>query len=171
MILVSRHGLPRRSGCSPRRLAPNSTRAVFLTFGAVFLFVVFDRLADCCLVVPCPLPRLGVLLATALAAGMAAFNLAIAALVTLWSVKRLARRGVEHDPVIHRWDDQSKFNPDFVEQPMFFSLGPVMRYELITTSRRRRYYFIRVIYGLLLLGQLWMLFRSVGSQPSDRGHD
>ena len=42
---------------------------------------------------------------------------------------------------------------------MLFSLGPVMRYELITTSRRKRDYFLRVIYGLLLLNQLWMLFR------------
>ena len=41
---------------------------------------------------------------------------------------------------------------------MVLSLGPVMRYELITTSRRRRYYYLRVIYGLLLLAQLWMLF-------------
>ena len=41
---------------------------------------------------------------------------------------------------------------------MLFSLGPVMRYELITTSRRRRYYILRVIYGLLLLAQLWLLF-------------
>ncbi len=39
------------------------------------------------------------------------------------------------------------------------SLGPVMRYELITTSRRRRYYFLRVIYGLVLLIQLSLLFR------------
>ena len=31
-----------------------------------------------------------------------------------------------------------------VERSMLFSLGPVMRYELITTSRRRRYYFLRV---------------------------
>ncbi len=43
---------------------------------------------------------------------------------------------------------------------MFFSLGPVMRYELITTSRRRRYYVLRVIYGLVLLSQLWVLFRN-----------
>jgi ABC-type transport system involved in multi-copper enzyme maturation permease subunit len=42
---------------------------------------------------------------------------------------------------------------------MFLSLGPVMRYELITTSRRRRYYLLRVIYGLVLLTQLWGLFR------------
>ena len=41
---------------------------------------------------------------------------------------------------------------------MGLSLGPVMRYELITTSRRRRYYYLRVIYGLLLLAQLWTLF-------------
>ena len=46
-----------------------------------------------------------------------------------------------------------------VEQWMMPSLGPVMRYELITTSRRRRYYFLRVIYGLLLLTQLTTLFR------------
>ena len=42
---------------------------------------------------------------------------------------------------------------------MLFSLGPVMRYELITTSRRRRYYVLKVVYGLVLLAQLWMLFR------------
>ncbi len=42
---------------------------------------------------------------------------------------------------------------------MLFSLGPVMRYELITTSRRRRYYVLRAIYGLLLLAQLSLLFR------------
>ena len=42
---------------------------------------------------------------------------------------------------------------------MLFSLGPVMRYELITTSRRRRYYVLRVVYGLILLSQLWGLFR------------
>jgi ABC-type transport system involved in multi-copper enzyme maturation permease subunit len=44
------------------------------------------------------------------------------------------------------------------ERLMLFSLGPVMRYELITTSRRRRYYFLRAIYGLLLLAQLSLLF-------------
>ncbi len=43
---------------------------------------------------------------------------------------------------------------------MLFSLGPVMRFELITTARRRRYYFVRVVYGLLLLSQLWMLFQA-----------
>ena len=52
-----------------------------------------------------------------------------------------------------------KFNRKLVEQSMIFSLGPVMRYELITTSRRRRYYVLRVIYGLVLLTQLWGLFR------------
>ena len=31
------------------------------------------------------------------------------------------------------------------------ALGPVLRYELITTSRRRRYYWARALYGLLLL--------------------
>jgi ABC-type transport system involved in multi-copper enzyme maturation permease subunit len=47
---------------------------------------------------------------------------------------------------------------------MLFSLGPVMRYELITTSRRRRYYVLKVVYGLVLLAQLWMLFRDWEAQ-------
>ena len=41
---------------------------------------------------------------------------------------------------------------------MILSLGPVMRYELITTARRRRYYFLRVIYCSFLLAQLWIFF-------------
>jgi ABC-type transport system involved in multi-copper enzyme maturation permease subunit len=41
---------------------------------------------------------------------------------------------------------------------MLISLGPVTLYELITTARRRRYYYLRVLYGLLLLAQLWFLF-------------
>ncbi len=52
---------------------------------------------------------------------------------------------------------------------MFFSLGPVMRYELITTSRRRRYYFVRVIYGLLLLTRLWTLFTEWDGRHQDGG--
>jgi ABC-type transport system involved in multi-copper enzyme maturation permease subunit len=38
-------------------------------------------------------------------------------------------------------------------------LGPVVRYELITTARRGRFYLVRVVYGLLLLIQLGILFR------------
>jgi ABC-type transport system involved in multi-copper enzyme maturation permease subunit len=41
---------------------------------------------------------------------------------------------------------------------MIPSLGPVMRYELITTSRRRRYYFLRAFYCACLLAQLWIFF-------------
>jgi ABC-type transport system involved in multi-copper enzyme maturation permease subunit len=37
---------------------------------------------------------------------------------------------------------------------MMLGLGPVMRYELITTARRGRYYLARVVYGLGLLGLL-----------------
>jgi len=43
---------------------------------------------------------------------------------------------------------------------VFFSLGPVVRYELITTARRGRFYLVRVVYGLLLLFQLWFLFQT-----------
>ena len=49
------------------------------------------------------------------------------------------------------------------------SLGPVLRYELITTARRRRYYFIRLIYGLILLLQLGMLFREWESKHQRGG--
>ena len=45
---------------------------------------------------------------------------------------------------------------------MLFSLGPVVRYELITTSRRRRYYFLRVVYGLFLLGSALDPFHARG---------
>jgi ABC-type transport system involved in multi-copper enzyme maturation permease subunit len=41
---------------------------------------------------------------------------------------------------------------------MILSLGPVMRYELITTARRRRYYFLRAFYCFFLLAQLWIFF-------------
>ena len=47
---------------------------------------------------------------------------------------------------------------------MRLSLGPVMRYELITTSRRLRYYVLKVVYGLVLLAQLWTLFRDWEAQ-------
>jgi len=41
---------------------------------------------------------------------------------------------------------------------MVLSLGPVLRYELITTARRRRYYIVKTVYALILLAQLWYLF-------------
>jgi ABC-type transport system involved in multi-copper enzyme maturation permease subunit len=41
---------------------------------------------------------------------------------------------------------------------MVLSLGPVVRYELITTARRGRFYLARLVYGLALLVQLWILF-------------
>ena len=37
---------------------------------------------------------------------------------------------------------------------MILGLGPVIRYELITTSRRGRFYIARVVYGLALLAML-----------------
>ena len=42
---------------------------------------------------------------------------------------------------------------------MMFGLGPVVRYELVTTSRRGRFYIARVAYGLFLLALLWDQFR------------
>jgi ABC-type transport system involved in multi-copper enzyme maturation permease subunit len=42
---------------------------------------------------------------------------------------------------------------------MIFGLGPVLRYELITTARRGRYYLARVVYGSALLLLLWGQFR------------
>jgi ABC-type transport system involved in multi-copper enzyme maturation permease subunit len=55
---------------------------------------------------------------------------------------------------------------------MALSLGPVMRYELITTSRRRRYYFLRAIYCIILLAQLTYLFMQWESQhPSGGSYD
>lgn len=37
-------------------------------------------------------------------------------------------------------------------------LGPVLRWELMTIPRRRRYYFIRVLYVLTLLFALWVVY-------------
>ena len=42
---------------------------------------------------------------------------------------------------------------------MAFGLGPVLRYELITTARRGRYYLVRVVYGTALLFLLWAHFQ------------
>jgi ABC-type transport system involved in multi-copper enzyme maturation permease subunit len=41
---------------------------------------------------------------------------------------------------------------------MVFGLGPVLRYELITTGRRGRYYLARAVYGSVLLFLLWGQF-------------
>ncbi len=43
---------------------------------------------------------------------------------------------------------------------MIFGVGPVLRYEMITTARRGRYYLARVVYGLILLYVLWDQQRS-----------
>jgi ABC-type transport system involved in multi-copper enzyme maturation permease subunit len=42
---------------------------------------------------------------------------------------------------------------------MFLSFGPVVRFELLTTARRGRYYLVRVVYGLALLVLLNALFQ------------
>ncbi len=42
---------------------------------------------------------------------------------------------------------------------MAFGVGPVLRFELITTARRGRYYLARVIYGSALLFLLWAHFQ------------
>jgi ABC-type transport system involved in multi-copper enzyme maturation permease subunit len=55
---------------------------------------------------------------------------------------------------------------------MTLGLGPVMRYELITTARRRRYYFLRVIYCTILLAQLTLLFTNwEATHPSGGTYD
>src|SRR5262245_38474968 len=41
---------------------------------------------------------------------------------------------------------------------MLFGLSPVVRYELITTARRGRYYLARATYGSALLVVLWGQF-------------
>lgn len=43
------------------------------------------------------------------------------------------------------------------------ALGPVLRYELITTSRRPRYYWARLIYGCILL---YILFQHANRPPT-----
>ena len=43
---------------------------------------------------------------------------------------------------------------------MVFGVGPVLRYELITTARRGRYYLARTVYGAVLLFLLWGQFAS-----------
>lgn len=41
-------------------------------------------------------------------------------------------------------------------------LGPIFRLELVTTARRRRYFFLRVLYGLAILFILWVAYESPG---------
>jgi hypothetical protein len=56
---------------------------------------------------------------------------------------------------------------------MILGLGPVLRYELITTARRGRYYLARVVYGTALLVLLWGQFgqweftHSAGATPEE----
>ena len=52
---------------------------------------------------------------------------------------------------------------------MTFSLGPVVRYELMTTARRGRLYVIRMVYGLCLLAQLAFLFARWEASHQDGG--
>jgi hypothetical protein len=47
---------------------------------------------------------------------------------------------------------------DGMARTMILGLGPVLRYELITTARRGRYYLVRVVYGMFLLVLLWGQF-------------
>jgi ABC-type transport system involved in multi-copper enzyme maturation permease subunit len=47
---------------------------------------------------------------------------------------------------------------------MVLGLGPVVRYELITTARRGRYYLARLVYGFSLLFLLWNEFSSFAAQ-------
>jgi hypothetical protein len=48
-------------------------------------------------------------------------------------------------------------------------LGPVFRAELIRTSRRRRYYVLRVVYGIALLVLVWMKYMGLISRAEVRG--
>ena len=41
-------------------------------------------------------------------------------------------------------------------------LGPIFQVELVSTSRRRRYFLLRVIYGLLILMVLWASYLDAG---------
>ncbi len=52
---------------------------------------------------------------------------------------------------------------------MIFGLGPVVRYELITTARRGRFYIARVAYGLCLLFLLWTRFQEFNARHPQGG--
>ncbi|MCG8449468.1 MAG: ABC transporter permease subunit [Pirellulales bacterium] len=42
-------------------------------------------------------------------------------------------------------------------------LGPIFRVELVTVARRRRYFFLRLLYGLVILFVLWACYENMGS--------
>lgn len=42
-------------------------------------------------------------------------------------------------------------------------LGPIFRVELVTTARRRRYFFLRVLYAAVILFILWVTYESAAS--------
>ena len=48
------------------------------------------------------------------------------------------------------------------------TLGPVLRFELIATARRGRYYSLRAVYGLFLLDTVWSGYRQRGNFFVDR---
>jgi ABC-type transport system involved in multi-copper enzyme maturation permease subunit len=52
---------------------------------------------------------------------------------------------------------------------MILGLGPVVRYELITTARRGRFYIARVAYGLCLLFLLWTRFQEFNARHPQGG--
>jgi ABC-type transport system involved in multi-copper enzyme maturation permease subunit len=52
---------------------------------------------------------------------------------------------------------------------MIFGLGPVVRYELITTARRGRFYIARVVYGLCLLFLLFTRFQEFNARHPQGG--
>jgi ABC-type transport system involved in multi-copper enzyme maturation permease subunit len=52
---------------------------------------------------------------------------------------------------------------------MVFGLGPVVRYELITTARRGRFYIARMVYGLALLFLLWDRFQEFNASHPEGG--
>src|SRR5271169_1244735 len=52
---------------------------------------------------------------------------------------------------------------------MILGLGPVVRYELITTARRGRFYIARVVYGLCLLFLLWTRFQEFNARHPQGG--
>jgi ABC-type transport system involved in multi-copper enzyme maturation permease subunit len=48
-------------------------------------------------------------------------------------------------------------------------LGPVFRAELLRTARKRHYYFLRVVYGIVLLMILWLNFEQLLVMAQIRG--
>jgi len=52
---------------------------------------------------------------------------------------------------------------------MLFGLGPVVRYELITTARRGRFYIARMVYGSCLFYMLWSRFQDFNARHPQGG--